>query len=56
MEISYAGPHDEVEVPSLGLVCKQNESIEVPDDVALEMIKQDAWVSSPTRVTLKKKD
>ena len=51
MKITYMGPHDEVEIPSLDLVCKRGSSVEVEDELALEMIKQDAWASAPTRVT-----
>jgi len=48
MRIVYCGPHDEVELPSLGdLACKRDETIDVPDEVGLELVKQDAWKSAP---------
>lgn len=34
MKLTYVGPYDEVEVPSAGVVCKNGESVEVPDEVA----------------------
>lgn len=45
MQVTYVGPHDEVEIPSLDLVCKRNESIEVDDDIGHELVQQDAWTS-----------
>lgn len=43
MQLKYVGPHDEVEVPSLGLVVKQGEKVEVPDEAAGGFTSQDTW-------------
>lgn len=41
---TYTGPHDEVEVPALGLVVKQGEQIEVSaDDAKLLDEQPDNW-------------
>lgn len=34
MKFTYVGPHDEVEIPAAGVVCKRGESVEVSDVVA----------------------
>lgn len=34
MKFTYVGPHDEVEIPSAGVVCKRGETVEVPDSLA----------------------
>lgn len=36
MKLTYTGPYDEVEIPSLGLTCKRGESIDVSPEVAGE--------------------
>lgn len=42
--IKYVGPHDEVEVPSLGLVCQRGESVEVDASTAKQLTAQpDNW-------------
>ena len=43
MKVQYVGPHDEVEVPSLDLVVKQGEKVEVPDEAAEGFLGQDVW-------------
>lgn len=50
VKIKYVGPHDEVEIPSLGLVCKNGDSVDVDDEMALELIKQESWASAAARV------
>lgn len=56
MKITYVGPHDEVEVPTLNVTVKRDYAVNVDDEIALEMIKQADWVSAPTRVSTKTKD
>lgn len=34
MKLTYTGPHDEVEIPSAGVVCKRGDSVEVPASIA----------------------
>lgn len=43
MRVTYVGPHDAVEVPSLGVACARGESLDVPNDIGHELIKQDSW-------------
>lgn len=56
MKIKYIGPHDEVEIPTLDAVCKQGDSIDVDDKIALGMIEQEVWVSAAPRVSSKKSE
>jgi hypothetical protein len=56
VKVKYVGPHDEVEVPLANVTCKRGDSVDVPDDVGLELIKQDSWDAAPTRVSAKSKD
>ena len=42
--IKYVGPHDEVEVPSLGVVCARGSSVEVDAGDAKKLTAQpDNW-------------
>lgn len=40
--VEYHGPEAEVEVPTLGMLCKRGETIDVPADVAKNMLEQEA--------------
>lgn len=41
--ITYTGPHDEVEIPSAGVVCKRGESVDVPDELGVSLLSQPTW-------------
>lgn len=49
MKIVYVGPLGEVEVPSLGMVARYNEPVEVPGDAAKALCEQDCWRPAPAR-------
>ena len=48
MRVVYKGPHAEVEIANLGPAgrCKRGETIEVPDSVGAELVKQAYWESA----------
>lgn len=48
MRIEYVGPHDAVEIPSVGVACRRGETVDVPDEVALNLTKQAGWKSAPS--------
>lgn len=53
--ITYVGSYDEVEVPSIGAVCKRGAVVEVSDSVADSLLEQpDNW--QPMKATEKKKE
>lgn len=39
--VKYTGPYDEVEVPSLRLIVKRNETVEVPTSALDGLIEQE---------------
>lgn len=43
MRVTYVGPHDEVEIPSLDIAVRRNESIDVPNDVGHNLVSQSDW-------------
>lgn len=43
MRVTYVGAHDAVEIPVLDIAVKRGESIEVPNDVGHELVKQASW-------------
>jgi hypothetical protein len=43
MRVTYVGPFDEVEIPSLGIAVKRNEAVDVPDDVGHDLVAQTDW-------------
>lgn len=46
----YTGPHDEVDIPSLGLTVKRGEPIDVEPDVAKSLDEQpDTWAKPNTK-------
>jgi hypothetical protein len=55
IRLTYVGPHDEVAVPSAGVVCKNGESVEVPDDLGKSLLAQaDNW--QPVKTAAAKKE
>ncbi len=56
MPATYEGPHDEVEVVSLGRswIVKQGESVDLPDDVAAGLTGQDGWTVTAPKTTGRK--
>lgn len=46
-KVVYVGHFDEVEVPEAGIVARQGEPVEVPDDLARCMLEQDIWSEAP---------
>lgn len=55
MKVSYVGSYDEVEVPSVGVVCKRGAEVEVPDSLGKALLEQpENW--QPVKATEKKKD
>lgn len=53
--LTYTGPHDEVEIPSAGVVCKRGDSVEVPDALSKSLLEQaDNW--APVKATTTKKE
>ena len=56
MHATYEGPHDEVEVVSLGRswIVKQGESVDLPDDVAAGLNGQDGWTVTAPKTTGRK--
>lgn len=47
--VKYVGPHDEVEIPDLGLSCKRGKTIDVPAEVAANLVLQHDWEPAPTK-------
>lgn len=45
--VRYIGPHDEVDLPTLGLFCKSGDVIEVSDDVVAGLADQTSWELVP---------
>jgi hypothetical protein len=43
MRVTYVGPFDGVEIPSLGIAVKRNETVDVPDDVGHDLVAQTDW-------------
>lgn len=56
MQATYEGPHDEVEVASLGRTwtVKNGEPVDLPDEVAAGLAGQDAWTISAPKTTGRK--
>lgn len=52
--VEYCGPDAEVDIPTLGMLCKRGEAINVPDDVAKNMLEQPANWRLPKRKTTPK--
>lgn len=47
-QFKYVGPYDEVEVPAIGAVVKQGETVQVEDtDVSAGLEGQDVWEHIP---------
>lgn len=40
MKLIYTGPHDEVDVPGLGITARAGEPVEVEDKAAKELLAQ----------------
>lgn len=43
MKFKYVGPHDEVEVPALGITVQHGHQIEATGDAAESLSKQADW-------------
>lgn len=43
MRVTYVGPHDAVEIPVLGVAVQRGDSIEVPNEIGHELVKQASW-------------
>lgn len=43
MRVTYVGPHDAVEIPVLDIAVKRGDSIDVPNDIGHELVKQASW-------------
>lgn len=43
MRITYTGPHVAVDVPALGLRAQRERPIEVPDEIATQLLNQRCW-------------
>lgn len=55
MKVTYVGPFEEVEVPSLGVVAVRGVPVEVPDAAAKELLTQrDNW--TPAKPATKKEN
>lgn len=55
MKLTYVGSHDEVEVPSAGVVCQRNDVVEVPDAIGVSLLEQpDNW--QPVKATKTQKE
>lgn len=51
MRVTYNGPHDGVEIPSLEVVVERGESIDVLNpDLAAQLIEQACWDAAPADV------
>lgn len=49
-KFKYVGPYDEVDVPALGIVVSQGETVDVEDtDVSAGLDGQDSWEHIPNR-------
>lgn len=55
MKVVYVGPHDEVEVPSLNLVCGRNQEVTVSDEDGNALIQQEHWDAVLTELQKKEK-
>jgi hypothetical protein len=43
VKVRYVGPHDEVEVPALGIACARGATVEVDDDQARSLLVSEVW-------------
>lgn len=43
MQVMYTGPFDEIEVPTLGLVAKSGEPVDVTPEDGERLLEQDCW-------------
>ncbi|BEP14813.1 hypothetical protein acdb102_31240 [Acidothermaceae bacterium B102] len=41
--VRYSGPHDEVDLPTLGVTCKRGEAVDVPDESVSALTDQPCW-------------
>lgn len=44
MRIKYVGPTEGVEVPAAGLYCENSVPVEMPDELAQDLVKQGLFV------------
>ncbi len=56
MQITYTGPHLEVKIPAARARAKRGDCIDVPDDVAAQLLEQDAWQRSETAAQRKARE
>lgn len=55
VSVVYIGPHAEVEVPAAGIVAKNGEPVDVPEDIAKSLLKQeDNWAAPTAKPSAKK--
>jgi hypothetical protein len=55
VKLIYEGPIDEVEVPDAGVVARRGEPVEIDDDLARLLLKQDTWAEAPAEKPAGKK-
>jgi hypothetical protein len=48
MKVTYHGPHDEIEIPSLGVVVKKGGTFEADDEVGKRLLEQPANFKAAT--------
>ncbi len=54
--IVYRGPHDVVELPTLGIVAERDEPVEVADDEVAENLIAQGWESPVAKRQSKEKE
>lgn len=58
MRLIYNGTHDEVEVPAVGIVATRGVPVEVEDEAAEALLRQDVWSrakAAPAKATKENK-
>lgn len=50
MKVTYNGPIDAVEIAETGQIVERDQTVEVPDELAVRLIEQSSWDAAPKDV------
>lgn len=56
MKIRYVGPHKTVEIAATRQTCDRGQTVNVPADVARELVKQASWKKVSTKKKTEEKE
>lgn len=56
MRVRYVGPHKTVEIAATRQTCDRGQTVDVPADVARQLVKQAAWKKVTSRKKTKEKE